>query len=86
MQSNNILQNVVQQAQPTQQQATVPSVGTPTPVSAVAGSAIPQMLFLSQVTINGQTSFVLVDKNHMPVQLPQGEEHYMNSFSPAIAS
>ncbi|GFR89077.1 nuclear transcription factor Y subunit alpha [Elysia marginata] len=73
VQSNNILQNVVQQAQPTQQQASVPSVGTSTPVvSAVAGTAIPQMLFLSQVTINGKTSFVLVDKNHMPVQLPQG--------------
>ncbi|KAK3704373.1 hypothetical protein RRG08_012438 [Elysia crispata] len=70
VQSSNILQNVVQ-AQPTQQ-ATVPSVGTSTPVNAVTGTAIPQMLFLSQVTINGQTSFVLVDKNHMPVQLPQG--------------
>ncbi|GFO36888.1 nuclear transcription factor y subunit alpha [Plakobranchus ocellatus] len=72
IQSNNILQNVVQQAQPAQQQATVSSVGTSTPVSAVGGTAIPQMLFLSQVTINGQTSFVLVDKNNMPVQLPQG--------------
>lgn len=73
VQSNSILQNVVQQAQPSQQQATVPSVGSPTPtVSAVTGTAIPQMLFLSQVTINGKTSFVLVDKNHMPVQLPQG--------------
>ena len=72
VQSSNILQNVVQ-AQPTQQ-ATVPSVGTSTPVNAVTGTAIPQMLFLSQVTINGQTSFVLVDKNHMPVQLPQGKK------------
>ncbi|RUS82707.1 hypothetical protein EGW08_009544, partial [Elysia chlorotica] len=69
----NLLQSVVQ-AQPAQQ-ATVPSVGTSNPVNAVAGGAIPQMLFLSQVTINGQTSFVLVDKNHMPVQLPQGKEN-----------
>lgn len=41
-------------------------------VSNVAGSAIPQMLFLNQVNINGQTSFVLVDANNKPVQLPQG--------------
>jgi hypothetical protein len=30
------------------------------------------MLFLNQVTLNGQTSFVLVDANNKPVQLPQG--------------
>lgn len=42
-------------------------------VSNVAGSAIPQMLFLNQVNINGQTSFVLVDANNKPVQLPQGK-------------
>jgi hypothetical protein len=33
---------------------------------------VPQMLFLNQVTLNGQTSFVLVDANNKPVQLPQG--------------
>lgn len=33
---------------------------------------IPQMLFLNQITLNGQTSFVLVDANNKPVQLPQG--------------
>ncbi|KAK6185774.1 hypothetical protein SNE40_007930 [Patella caerulea] len=40
--------------------------------STVSASGIPQMLFLNQVTINGQTSFVLVDANNKPVQLPQG--------------
>ncbi|XP_052227854.1 nuclear transcription factor Y subunit alpha-like isoform X2 [Dreissena polymorpha] len=33
---------------------------------------IPQMLFLNQITVGGQTSFVLVDANNKPVQLPQG--------------
>ncbi|XP_053406748.1 nuclear transcription factor Y subunit alpha-like [Mercenaria mercenaria] len=47
--------------------------------SAPAGSTgtanslgIPQMLFLNQITVNGQTSFVLVDAQNKPVQLPQG--------------
>ena len=31
------------------------------------------MLFLNQITVNGQTSFVLVDSNNKPVQLPQGK-------------
>lgn len=30
------------------------------------------MLFLNQVTINGQTHYVLVDASNKPVQLPQG--------------
>ena len=46
------------------------------PTSGSTGSAtsttLPQMLFLNQVTLNGQTSFVLVDANNKPVQLPQG--------------
>ncbi|ESO96836.1 hypothetical protein LOTGIDRAFT_159581 [Lottia gigantea] len=54
---NNVLQTQVQVQQPS---------GT----SSTPG--IPQMLFLNQVTINGQTSFVLVDANNKPVQLPQG--------------
>lgn len=33
---------------------------------------IPQMLFLNQIEIGGQTSFVLVDAQNKPVQLPQG--------------
>ncbi|XP_076460659.1 uncharacterized protein LOC143293566 isoform X2 [Babylonia areolata] len=40
--------------------------------STINTSSLPQMLFLNQVTINGQTSFVLVDANNKPVQLPQG--------------
>uniref|UniRef100_A0A0B6ZK35 Nuclear transcription factor Y subunit n=1 Tax=Arion vulgaris TaxID=1028688 RepID=A0A0B6ZK35_9EUPU len=35
-------------------------------------SVNPQMLFLNQVTINGQTHYVLVDASNKPVQLPQG--------------
>ena len=42
----------------------------PTPINT---SNLPQMLFLNQVTMNGQTSFVLVDANNKPVQLPQGQ-------------
>lgn len=72
----NMLQSIVQNTASTpvtQQQATAPvAAGTSTPVSAVAAAGIPQMLFLNQVTINGQTSFVLVDANNKPVQLPQG--------------
>jgi hypothetical protein len=40
--------------------------------NTVSTSSLPQMLFLNQVTLNGQTSFVLVDANNKPVQLPQG--------------
>ncbi|XP_005098415.1 nuclear transcription factor Y subunit alpha isoform X2 [Aplysia californica] len=70
---NNVLQSVVQQAAtPAAQQQTTSAASTSTPVSAVATAGIPQMLFLNQVTINGQTSFVLVDANNKPVQLPQG--------------
>jgi len=72
----NMLQSIVQQtaATPVTQQQASPAVaaGSSTPVSAVAAAGIPQMLFLNQVTINGQTSFVLVDANNKPVQLPQG--------------
>lgn len=51
------------------QTAAQPASGTTT----VNTASLPQMLFLNQVTINGQTSFVLVDANNKPVQLPQGE-------------
>jgi acyl-CoA thioesterase FadM len=34
---------------------------------------VPQMLFLNQVTLNGQTSFVLVDANNKPVPV----SHYI---------
>ncbi|XP_025094817.1 nuclear transcription factor Y subunit alpha-like isoform X2 [Pomacea canaliculata] len=50
------------------QTAAQPASGTTT----VNTASLPQMLFLNQVTINGQTSFVLVDANNKPVQLPQG--------------
>ena len=49
------------------------AVSTTTTSGTVNTSSLPQMLFLNQVTINGQTSFVLVDANNKPVQLPQGE-------------
>ncbi|KAK7110624.1 nuclear transcription factor Y subunit alpha-like [Littorina saxatilis] len=48
------------------------SVATTSSNGTVNTSGLPQMLFLNQVTINGQTSFVLVDANNKPVQLPQG--------------
>ncbi|XP_064602295.1 nuclear transcription factor Y subunit alpha-like isoform X2 [Liolophura sinensis] len=63
-QAGNLLQQqVIQQAGGT-------VAGTPNIGNNAAG--IPQMLFLNQVNINGQTSFVLVDANNKPVQLPQG--------------
>ena len=49
------------------------TVATTTTSNTVNTSSLPQMLFLNQVTINGQTSFVLVDANNKPVQLPQGK-------------
>ncbi|WAR21684.1 NFYA-like protein [Mya arenaria] len=49
------------------------TVGTPVGgVGTHNALGIPQMLFLNQITVNGQTSFVLVDSNNKPVQLPQG--------------
>ncbi|KAK7508729.1 hypothetical protein BaRGS_00000295 [Batillaria attramentaria] len=48
------------------------STSATTSASTVNTASLPQMLFLNQVTINGQTSFVLVDANNKPVQLPQG--------------
>ncbi|KAL3865210.1 hypothetical protein ACJMK2_006826 [Sinanodonta woodiana] len=57
---------VVQQVQQSQQQQAV------VPGNAATTLGIPQMLFLNQITVNGQTSFVLVDANNKPVQLPQG--------------
>ena len=52
-----------------QQPAATPAANNATMTPAVG---VPQMLFLNQVTVNGQTSFVLVDANNKPVQLPQG--------------
>ncbi|CAG5133757.1 unnamed protein product [Candidula unifasciata] len=66
---SNVLQNVVQQSQAGQQTA-AGVAGTSANVSTITG--IPQMLFLNQVTINGQTHYVLVDASNKPVQLPQG--------------
>lgn len=63
-QAGNLLQQQVMQ------QAGGTVAGTPNLGNNAAG--IPQMLFLNQVNINGQTSFVLVDANNKPVQLPQG--------------
>lgn len=48
------------------------SAAATTSSNTVSTANLPQMLFLNQVTINGQTSFVLVDANNKPVQLPQG--------------
>ncbi|KAL8599477.1 hypothetical protein ACOMHN_065276 [Nucella lapillus] len=48
------------------------AVSTSSSTATINTSSLPQMLFLNQVTINGQTSFVLVDANNKPVQLPQG--------------
>uniref|UniRef100_A0A0B6ZJS8 Nuclear transcription factor Y subunit n=1 Tax=Arion vulgaris TaxID=1028688 RepID=A0A0B6ZJS8_9EUPU len=65
---SNVLQNVVQQTQAVQQQtAAIASTSTNS-----TNAGIPQMLFLNQVTINGQTHYVLVDASNKPVQLPQG--------------
>nr|KAG5714374.1 hypothetical protein BaRGS_018591 [Batillaria attramentaria] len=61
----------VAQLQPEVVQANQSTSAT-TSASTVNTASLPQMLFLNQVTINGQTSFVLVDANNKPVQLPQG--------------
>lgn len=66
---------VIQQAQPAGSQGQVVQVQTPAQVTSTSTAntlGIPQMLFLNQITVNGQTSFVLVDSNNKPVQLPQG--------------
>lgn len=42
------------------------------PVPGTNSLGIPQMLFLNQINVNGQTSFVLVDAQNKPVQLPSG--------------
>ncbi|KAK0058305.1 nuclear transcription factor Y subunit alpha [Biomphalaria pfeifferi] len=67
---SNVLQNVVHQTQTVQPAQTQNIAGTSSSINTAAG--IPQMLFLNQVSINGQTSYVLVDANNKPVQLPQG--------------
>ena len=66
--------NIVQQANNLMVQGT-PQVSSAQMTPAVG---VPQMLFLNQVTVNGQTSFVLVDANNKPVQLPQGLYWYQN--------
>ncbi|OWF51475.1 nuclear transcription factor Y subunit alpha-like [Mizuhopecten yessoensis] len=68
--ASSVVQNVVQQ--PANIIQAPQPIGTPTGTSALNSMGVPQMLFLNQVTINGQTSFVLVDANNKPVQLPQG--------------
>lgn len=65
-----------------QQAATVLQSQVSVPASSsnsntVNTASLPQMLFLNQVTINGQTSFVLVDANNKPVQLPQGDNTFV---------
>lgn len=61
--------NIVQQPNSLMVQGS-PQVSTSAQMTPAVG--VPQMLFLNQVTVNGQTSFVLVDANNKPVQLPQG--------------
>lgn len=61
--------NIVQQPNNLMVQGS-PQVNTTAQMTPAVG--VPQMLFLNQVTVNGQTSFVLVDANNKPVQLPQG--------------
>ncbi|XP_052771342.1 nuclear transcription factor Y subunit alpha-like [Mya arenaria] len=78
----NVIQvSEAQQAVPQMLVQTSQAVAQPQPVTVgtpVGGVGthnalgIPQMLFLNQITVNGQTSFVLVDSNNKPVQLPQG--------------
>lgn len=60
-------QTAVLQAQAGPQATSITGSG-----NTVNTSSLPQMLFLNQVTLNGQTSFVLVDANNKPVQLPHG--------------
>lgn len=62
--------NIVQQPNSLMVQGS-PQVSTSAQMTPAVG--VPQMLFLNQVTVNGQTSFVLVDANNKPVQLPQGK-------------
>ncbi|CAL1538780.1 unnamed protein product [Lymnaea stagnalis] len=69
---SNVLQNVVHQNQAVQPSQTPTIASSSSNLNAVATVGIPQMLFLNQVSINGQTSYVLVDANNKPVQLPQG--------------
>ena len=78
---------LVQQQQQQQQSANVIQTQSVVQnnVSNVAGSGIPQMLFLNQVNINGQTSFVLVDANNKPVQLPQGKSSFCFLFLNALS-
>lgn len=70
MAGNNIQMIQASGGQPIQTQTILqnPSGGQ----QALQTVGVPQMLFLNQVTLNGQTSFVLVDANNKPVQLPQG--------------
>jgi len=66
-------QVMVNQSQPQQTQVVQGQTMVQTAGGGVANSlGIPQMLFLNQISVNGQTSFVLVDANNKPVQLPQG--------------
>lgn len=64
-----MLNQASSQAQPQiLQNTTIPAGATGT----ANALGIPQMLFLNQIEIGGQTSFVLVDAQNKPVQLPQG--------------
>ncbi|KAL4231920.1 hypothetical protein ACF0H5_009496 [Mactra antiquata] len=62
--------------QPTQAQQAQTIIQGQTPPAGSTGTAnslgIPQMLFLNQINVNGQASFVLVDAQNKPVQLPPG--------------
>lgn len=65
-----VINQATSQAQP---QTIIQGQVAPVGSSGTANSlGIPQMLFLNQITVNGQTSFVLVDAQNKPVQLPQG--------------
>ncbi|KAH9523617.1 hypothetical protein Btru_040461 [Bulinus truncatus] len=81
---SNVLQNVVHQTQTVQPTQGQNIAITSSNLSTVAGAGIPQMLFLNQVTINGQTSYVLVDAHNKPVQLPQGIQ-VINLPTPSLA-
>lgn len=73
--NNSVLagaQTQVIQQQPGQTQVVQAPTQSATTTSTANSLGIPQMLFLNQITVNGQTSFVLVDSNNKPVQLPQG--------------
>ncbi|XP_052227851.1 nuclear transcription factor Y subunit alpha-like isoform X1 [Dreissena polymorpha] len=85
MAGNNVIQVSNSQASLLQQagqqvlvQNTQPQTAQQQQATMLGGSGvpntmgIPQMLFLNQITVGGQTSFVLVDANNKPVQLPQG--------------